>query len=648
MEYTDPSGVFPFIESRFRASLPLRNLNWQSPTRPTRSIETLYIDLVPDEQIEPPPPERTVASPGVLSDRLSSAREPRPLSSGQAAKRERRHQIPGLRQTPYLKIYVLRCDDSEVYKSSARRLLREWIKNNAPQSQKKVSANNQENHDAFEWMIVHVVIPDGQNDFTWPSKSSVSVLEKIKADFNISSKPSVDRVAQVLSGGWHGGQHRAPDVTSPQGRPEPFRQESIRAWEDLVSKLKLLILSSFDLRVSQYEEDIKQRISQRSLPGWNFCTFFVLKEGLASGFESAGLLEDALLGYDELSVELISALRDEDSKKANGEDADLLRDYTKELMEYAQWALKASKLAEKSSEGGPSITRLLDMDTSSFRERILANDVSAFEFRSYVFARQVRILLRMASLFLDSDDGSPNPNATLNPMVLAEICGRAVTFIASVSRTIRRDLQSSVKSDGDDGRSEVIIENIVASWATASAQQVLDKTGIFGDTAPDGLLMPNGARPGSKQLSNTENLVSLVAKAPSAREQRRLISRALSEDAPDSDFVNREAIAVLNRDAKLSNGSYAPLLAQRAQLSLMIRTALSNVGRRLGFPTGWSIRGEHLGSLEDISLRDAPESTSGKPFKEPLHPRLQLSGIHHLFLDETMKSQDAFYNAYEV
>jgi hypothetical protein len=53
--------------------------------------------------------------------------------------------------------------------------------------------------------------------------------------------------------------------------------EDYEAWQDLISKLKEGILSSFDQHVKQYEEDIRRLDSQRSMIGWNYCTFFILK-----------------------------------------------------------------------------------------------------------------------------------------------------------------------------------------------------------------------------------------------------------------------------------------------------------------------------------------------------------------------------------
>lgn len=130
----------------------------------------------------------------------------------------------------------------------------------------------QDNHDACEWLILHV-LQDGdapeKATSKWPGRGSTSVLEKVKADFNGSSKTAVDRVAQI----------RLPSQT---GKSQDH-SEFVDQLNDLVDKIKQAILTSFDLRVTQYEEDIREKDSQRSLPGWNFCTFFILKEGLARG-----------------------------------------------------------------------------------------------------------------------------------------------------------------------------------------------------------------------------------------------------------------------------------------------------------------------------------------------------------------------------
>lgn len=276
-------------------------------------------------------------------------------------------------------------------------MLREWIKTHASTPQSSGAASSQENHDAFEWLILHVV-QDGEaaektGSSMWPGLGSTSVLEKIKADFNGSSKSSVDRVAQI----------RLPKPGATQ-RPSELDDQL----DDLVEKMKNSILTSFDLRVSQYEEDIREKDSQRSLPGWNFCTFFILKEGLARGFENVGLFEDALVGYDELAVGLDTAVREHvfgTSDKHGGTFLPFSKDW-KEKAEKALGAISQgsanagddghdsddSNDSNEDENGDATVTAAVDPDDfpldankKPYREKILANDISIFDFRTYLF-----------------------------------------------------------------------------------------------------------------------------------------------------------------------------------------------------------------------------------------------------------------------
>lgn len=53
--------------------------------------------------------------------------------------------------------------------------------------------------------------------------------------------------------------------------------ENPTAWADFMNKLKEGILSAFDSALTQREEEVRRSEGQRQMPGWNFCTFFVLK-----------------------------------------------------------------------------------------------------------------------------------------------------------------------------------------------------------------------------------------------------------------------------------------------------------------------------------------------------------------------------------
>ena len=689
MEYTDPSGIYPLVASELESRLPLRNLHWNSSSRPLRSIDSLYAELVPDEYSAPQSQKRAASSAGLPAahDAGRAVRESSDLRRGSEpsiSKKERRHQIPGLRQTPYLKLFLLRCDDSETYKASSRKLLREWIKAHTPPSQNSTINNNQENHDAFEWMIVHVVLPDAQNNSVWPNRASLSVLDKIRADFNGSTKSTMDRVAQIPT-------MKSLQVQGTAVNPIPsgiardqFLREANRAWEDLLSKAKALILTSFDLRVRQYEEDIKAKSAQRSLPGWNFCTFFVLKEGLSRGFESVGLVEDALMGYDELAVELYTTIEEERQKNSTGEEANLFRKYTQELRTQAEQAIaeaRESVVEPKSVQ--VSTTLLLDTERKPYRELILANNISAFDFESYVFARQIALLSRIARYPPTTGSATgisqyliPLTHASSNStvggrdqedmIVLAEIVRRSMKFITSAGRSIREDLRTSIQPTDDTEEALLalrynVFENIVASWTYGSCQQILS------GTAPALLML---------QLESTLQSPSTTPASPSSEDVKQSISKSKSNAVPRpptrtssllgrpppsnalpsydgfTEDVTHPQPSPLQNEAQ--TGLYV-LAAQRAELYVVARRALTGLGRRQGWEIAWPDSTGDIAlqddDLDEISLIGDPQSRESEIAADVSTLRIRSStksGIYSNILTSALASRINFFAAYEV
>jgi len=182
VEYFDPHGVYPLLSPGLLPRLPLRNLHWESHSGPLRSISSLHVDLIPASlQLSPlstvdltfahaPPFPRVKSEDSATSGddgfrtqpvgQLAVETPTGPPRTPRTPVRGRRHQIPGLRQTPYLKVFFVRCDDNETYKTQTRREVREWIKEHTLSSQSTAKLNAQENHDAFEWLIVHVIVPN--------------------------------------------------------------------------------------------------------------------------------------------------------------------------------------------------------------------------------------------------------------------------------------------------------------------------------------------------------------------------------------------------------------------------------------------------------------------------------------------------------
>ncbi|KAK2764268.1 hypothetical protein FQN54_008960 [Arachnomyces sp. PD_36] len=663
VECTDPSGIFPLVSPLINEQLPLRSLHWKSPTRPLRSIDSLHIDLVP-------------AKPTVVEQKRSSD------GSSTAPLPQRRHQIPGLRQTPYLKVYLLRCDDNETYKSSARKLLREWVKSQGSSSSGG-SASSQENHDASEWLIIHVIQDTGNegglertpSTSKWPGRGSTTVLEKVKADFNGSSKSSVDRVAQL----------KIPKEGSAK-RPADLPAQL----DDLVEKLKYSILTSFDRRVTQYEEDIREKASQRNLPGWNFCTFFILKEGLAKGFENVGLYEDALVWYDELSAGLDTAIHDHTSGVGDQHGGTFL-DYSNDLMEKAKAALgqKGSKDSDQSEDeddddeddddddndddndemDDKSINLELEAELfpleshkKPYRDMILANNISAFDFRSYVFSRQLMLLLQAANASSLQKMGAPEKAATAPKgeaedfILLSEICERGTEFIGVGARTLRNELEYVLEQleegKGNDALREETVHNLVSSWTYAATSQILTQT------ATDALVIPESTFQNLEEEMETSSIADAVAntrpgvpKRSSSLAQRRPSSRDILSPGTYDNVPASSPYEAEKQLQPVSNRTGSEELASgRGELYLMARRTLEEIGRRHRWSENWKgldllydDDGDIEGDLEEVSLdteepAKKPEASKGT--------KAYSNGIEAAVLERAIKSKKGYNRLY--
>ncbi|KAI4094195.1 MAG: hypothetical protein LQ339_007538 [Xanthoria mediterranea] len=689
VEYTDPSGIYTVISEDLQKRLPLRNLYWNSATRPLRSISSLHIELVQTgSSASSSDPSERVNSVGRHGDAEYAedrdiSRDNRP-GSGVGVKKERRHQIPGLRQTPYLKIFFLRCSDVESYRATYRKQIREWIKGNTLPTQSTASVNTQEFHDAFEWLIVHVVLPDDGRSISRASTSksenrnglggSSAVVEKLRADFNGSSKTAVDRVSLV-------------QIT--RGPQTGQNQVSTDGWEDFIAKTKSLILSSFDLRVTQYEEDIKEREAQMNIPGWNFNTFFVLKEGLARGFESIGLVEDALNGYRELAVGLNTIIEGRDDNEQH-------REHFKHFTDDLSATLKNALQSEESHNGEDrqtvttnSVTHdrnarenrhilganILDADKKPFREMILANEISVFDFQCYLFAREASLLLRLANATVPSDDdGSasgapsdiPSKAASLesqNLLLLAEVCRQAIEFFSAAGRMIRDDLRSSVHplSKGHTSGSPTTltifdgpIEDIIASWTYSACQCILDATNVLSlQTQLQPLL--RSLKPTEEGHAHANNYFGR-----STREElpRRTSSLPKSTHASPKPLSPDEFPSITSLDAVRllppvsSQTGTQELAAQHAELVVLKRRIMVSVGDR---STDTSIKRAILAGrlsvsasdLEYISLDDTSSQYGRPDGSAKVSHGSAANGIQGIELNQNLGSESSFRQAYE-
>lgn len=704
IEYTDPSEIYHLFASELSPRLPLRELHWSSSSRPIRSIGSLQVELVSAE--EPNPKHESTSTEGV-----SEAQVNRLPPKNDGGRKERRHQIPGLRRTPYLKIFLLSCNDVDTYRASSREQLREWVKDHTLQTQSSTSLSKPENHDAFEWLIIHVVPPsaDGSTDKSrpssdkgdsnferrptssrWPSRNSTSVIEKLRLDFNSTSKTAVDRVAQI--------QLVEPPI-------DAVRQVNLgiddgkNGWGDLVSKLKSLILTSFDLRVSQYEEDIGDREGQKKVFGWNFNTFFVLKEGLAMGFENMGLLDDALTVYQELAFGLRAVNEDQQVEGAELQTSHFV-DFTKDLYDDFKHAeILNIDAVDRLSETGQRVADpgvfILNTDRKPFRELILTNKISFFDFQCYVFARQISLSLRLAKAVnkqvrskrvSTSQNGSednygdrqgganllkPGVYEPENLILLAEVAKSSTEFITSTARVVRDDIQNAVVQAQarrvGEGKTEIsmhdeAIDNFVQSWLFSTCQCMLEATSARSLAAQlDPLLrqfspktIGTGADDhGDRTMKTSESthrngLPARTSSLPTKNPARLL--------APPNEGFS--SVSCLDAARLLAPGSPRPgtqeLAAERGNILALKRRVLGRLGRRHGH---WQ---ENLADLtlfsrkqddemEEVKLDGNTPQDTGDTTSNSIGARgPTTAGLCNRDLLSALSSSSEFYKEHEV
>ncbi|PFH52452.1 hypothetical protein AMATHDRAFT_74243 [Amanita thiersii Skay4041] len=247
-------------------------------------------------------------------------------------------QIPAtLLEKPLLNIYVVTCDDMDIeaYRHVHKRQIKDWLN--------IVTARKHQ-----EWLLLHLVKPDARAPGGKLFQLKGSVLEKMKGDFNTDKR---DRCLQLT---W-----------------APGSEGNAATWGELLNKIKDGIVHAFDCAISQREEEVKRSESQRQMPGWNFCTFFILKESLSNSFEGMNLFEEALQHYNELEQLFAHVLKEKN----------------------LSWF--GSLITPEPTDDSSA---LLSMRRKPYRDLILANSISVFDLRIYLLARRCELLSKLCRI----------------------------------------------------------------------------------------------------------------------------------------------------------------------------------------------------------------------------------------------------------
>lgn len=396
-----------------------------------------------------------------------------------------------------------------------------------------------------------------------------------------------------------------------------------QSWVETVARFKQMILMSFDARVRQYEDDIREKDAQRRLPGWNFCTFFVLKEGLARAFESVGLVEDALVGYDELAFGLEGVLEEKTDLGAT------FAGYTRESLAWLDQA-RAGILARRKGKR-PGLMEVeegmvIDAEKKHYRDLILSNEISVFDFKCYIFSRQIALLLRLGSRY--SETGPVGAEGRIEGEEvkmeedltrISEVTKRGVEFVTQVARILRADLAAAVAAlpppapeDGDETeqitKEEIaaVVENLAASWTYSVCAQLLQATSA--SALPPAL-------------------------TGSADSEEGLHPKRTSS-------LNDDTAVTLAQAAKSAVTGIEDLAAGRGEITVLARGVLEQVARRRGWfgegNAGWFGEvGEVMGVDGDDGMREI--SLDNEPVKtEKVADIWVPEGIRNKTLKETM------------
>ncbi|EJU03022.1 hypothetical protein DACRYDRAFT_106200 [Dacryopinax primogenitus] len=248
-------------------------------------------------------------------------------------KDEQASQVPvSLLERPLGNLFFVQCDDNDTYKATVRKQIRDWVS----------IVSQRRNQD---YLVVLVVRPEARqqgNKLFQGMKSTM--LDRLKSDFTTGKKDHCTQLNWSMS------------------------QNEPAGWADVITRLKEQIIASFDASVTLREEEVRRNEAQRHVPGWNFCNFVVLKESLALSYEGMNLLEDALVVYDELETSFYQVLREMNLSwfgKLGGQDP------------------------------GDDSLPLLSLSKKPYRDLMLNNTITVFDFRCYLLARQCSLLGQM-------------------------------------------------------------------------------------------------------------------------------------------------------------------------------------------------------------------------------------------------------------
>ncbi|KAJ2443325.1 hypothetical protein GGI03_008033, partial [Coemansia sp. RSA 2337] len=391
-----------------------------------------------------------------------------------------------------LNIYLLESDsDADTYKAVIKPRAKTWIG--------RVSQRKGE-----DWMIVYVASAEeiqrmSNNKFL---SMRTSVFDRLKSDFQ-GKKDAGEHVVLLQTG-------------------------SVESWNSVFLTMRERVVQALEERVSQLADDMRRMDANRMLPGWNYCKFFVLKEGIVRLYRLMGLQDEALAQYDELEAvffQLLGAQR-------------------------LSWFSTFGGLAE-----GDDYSDILDTNKRAYVRQLVETTISLFDFRMYLFGCQAQLLVALGH-YAELAERAQRFIATFGRSMREPGTGLSTAFVAawtySTCMNIAEILEGSPASGGvrADGGSAMRALAAAKAGFLAGARQQLDVLGALWQRLPNGN--------GDSDLPSVANPVLAAALATDERFDQIYV-RTCEQAAQYYVESGRR------RFARAMHGDVARLLASRGQ-----------------------------------------------------------------------------------
>lgn len=175
------------------------------------------------------------------------------------------------------------------------------------------------------------------------------VFEKLKSEVNLISRGR-ERLVVV-----------PPAAIREEQRPITHLHHS-PSHQDLLVRLRECVRDAVETRVQAYEEEVSRTYLTKSSPSWSFCSFFALRDAMAFVFVQLGRRDLSVKFYDELNLVMLDG-----NERGSGIFCDL--------------------------PGADAAQGVSNPDTRDYRALLLNNTITELDLRTYLFSRQISLLL---------------------------------------------------------------------------------------------------------------------------------------------------------------------------------------------------------------------------------------------------------------